>query len=353
MGLLSYETGYENNFIAPLLTNTRFDYALSQFGSYCWAMVVDHAAKTTELHVGDNCPEWLATQVSSLVTTPPDKQQSFRLQSPFKAQTTKSRYLKDVSRILQYIDEGDCYQVNYTQKFSAPCTGDAWQAFKTLRRLSETPFGAFLDTGKEQILSHSPERFIHIRQREMATQPIKGTVKRGKDAQEDAALAKQLMNSAKDRAENVMIVDLLRNDLGRSAVPGSVSVPSLFALESYRNVHHLVSTVIAQLLPQLAPIDGVLRAFPGGSITGAPKKRAMEIIHELEPHQRGPYCGSLFYWNSQDTLDSNILIRALVIKNNIVSVWGGGGIVADSDPEMEFEESLNKVAYLMAALEAL
>jgi para-aminobenzoate synthetase component 1 len=364
MGLLSYEAGYESNFIGPLLQNGPLDTALSQCGSYVWAIVVNHDTKTTQLCVSDQCPEWLATQVMSLQTAPTIGQplgdepsitqpfEPFRLTQTFTPHTTATQYQQDIERILNYINAGDCYQVNYTQKFSAPCTGDAWQAFKLLRKLSETPFGAFLDTGNEQVLSHSPERFIQISQGTIATQPIKGTIKRGQTPEEDHDLAQQLRSSSKDRAENVMIVDLLRNDVGKSSVPGSVKVPHLFNLESYRNVHHLVSTVTAQLLPGLSPIEGFLRAFPGGSITGAPKKRAMEIIHALEPHQRGPYCGSLFYWDSLNTLDSNILIRTLVVKAGHISVWGGGGIVADSDPLSEYEESLTKVGYLMAALEA-
>ncbi len=184
----------------------------------------------------------------------------------------------------------------------------------------------------------------------METRPIKGTIARGRDSDEDRALARQLLDSEKDRAENLMIVDLLRNDLSRNCGPGSVRVPELFKLESYANVHHLVSTVTGRLAPGRTPLDLLRDAFPGGSITGAPKRRAMEIIDELESRPREIYCGSIGYISACGAMDTSIAIRTLLARDDRLYCWGGGGIVADSDPEQEYAEALQKVNVLMRAL---
>ncbi|MEX2326470.1 MAG: anthranilate synthase component I family protein, partial [Pseudomonadales bacterium] len=194
------------------------------------------------------------------------------------------------------------------------------------------------------------ERFVRVENGRVTTQPIKGTRRRGRTDAEDAALALELRNSEKDRAENLMIVDLLRNDLGKCCKPGSIRVEKLFELQSFPNVHHLVSTVTGELRGGVSPLAFLKAAFPGGSITGAPKVRAMEIIHELEPHERGPYCGAIGYYSYNGNLDTNLSIRTLVYKDGSIYYWGGGGIVADSVAADEYAESLAKVDFIRRAL---
>jgi para-aminobenzoate synthetase component 1 len=223
-----------------------------------------------------------------------------------------------------------------------------------LREACPTPFSGFQSLPDQgAVLSLSPERFVHISERRVETRPIKGTRPRGHTPEEDAAHAADLLASPKDRAENLMIVDLLRNDLGRTCRTGSVSVPQLFSLESYPNVHHLVSSVIGTLADDKDALDLIAGSFPGGSITGAPKIRAMQIIDELEPTRRGLYCGSLMYLDVRGEMDSSIAIRSLLVKDGQVCCWGGGGIVADSQWEAEYQESLTKVAVLLRTLEGL
>ena len=228
------------------------------------------------------------------------------------------------------------------------------EAFQALARANPTPHSAFIRAGQSSVLSVSPERFLKIKGKTVTTSPIKGTRQRGDTPQEDARLAAELMQSEKDRAENLMIVDLLRNDLSRNAAKGSVVVDRLFELESYRNVHHLVSHIRCKLADGVSPMKALLDAFPGGSITGAPKIRAMEIIRELEPHYRGPYCGSVFFRGLDGSLESNIAIRTLFCDGEgKIHCCGGGGVVSDSDPESEYQETLTKVKPLMDFLETL
>ena len=276
------------------------------------------------------------------------------MQQGFLPRQSPADYAAGVEKVLAYINAGDCYQVNLSQRFDGRFTGRPFDAFKALRAAIPVPHAAFIHAGDRQILSISPERLMRIRGDQVESKPIKGTRPRGANPQEDAALRHELESSAKDRAENLMIVDLIRNDLSRVCQPYSVAVPTLFNVESYENVHQLVSTVTGQLKPGVGALEALLSAFPGGSITGAPKRRAMEIIDELEPHQRGPYCGSIFYLQSDGTLDSNIAIRTLVTDDTGgISCWGGCGIVADSDPRAEYEESITKVGRLMETLENL
>ncbi|MDA3164773.1 aminodeoxychorismate synthase component I, partial [Pseudomonas aeruginosa] len=264
-----------------------------------------------------------------------------------------SDYRQAIRRIQDYIQAGDCYQVNYSQRFQAACSGSPWPAYRALREACPTPFSGYLRLADGAILSLSPERFLKLGKGKVETRPIKGTRPRGKTPEEDMALAASLLASPKDRAENLMIVDLLRNDIGRSCQPGSVRVPELFALESYPNVHHLVSSVTGELAPGKDALDLLEGSFPGGSITGAPKIRAMQIIDELEPSRRGIYCGSLFYLDVRGEMDSSIAIRTLLVRNGQVSCWGGGGIVADSHWEDEYQETLDKVRVLLETLEGM
>lgn len=354
IGYLGYELGYvkEKRLIDQC---PDVDVPLMHAGLYLWSASHNRASDNFHLWIHADCPEkirgklqgWLADDSASPAA-------KWRMPTPFTPTQPRDEFVASVAAIRQYIEAGDCYQANLSQEFKGRYSGNPWQAFRALSDANPTPYSAFIRAGRHSILSISPERFLEIRGRTVHTSPIKGTRPRGKTPDQDAALADELSASEKDRAENLMIVDLLRNDLGFSAVAGSVTVDQLFALESYRNVHHLVSHIHATLKEHVSPIKALLDAFPGGSITGAPKIRAMEIIRELEPHWRGPYCGSVFYWGLNGVLDSNIAIRTLLCDDEgTIRCWGGGGIVADSYPQAEYEETLTKVRPLMEFLEKL
>jgi len=235
--------------------------------------------------------------------------------------------------------------------FEAPLTEAPWTLYQRLRTRNAAPFAAYLDFPDATILSASPERFLRVSATgRVETRPIKGTRPRGLGPEHVVALGRALTESTKDRAENLMIVDLLRNDLSRVCRAGTVRVPELFALERYATVHHLVSTVVGELNEGIDALDLLRAAFPGGSITGAPKLRAMEIIAELEPSQRGVYCGSIGYWSVTGDLDTNIAIRTAAPRHGRVYFSAGGGIVADSEPEQEYRETLDKARGLIDAL---
>jgi para-aminobenzoate synthetase component 1 len=263
---------------------------------------------------------------------------------------TREGFLAAIRRGIEYVHAGDCFQVNLAQRLLFPASTPPWDLYERLRLRNPTPFGGYLDLGDFVVASASPERFVHVQQSTVHTRPIKGTRPRGQTPNEDRRQADELLSSEKDRAENVMIVDLLRNDLGRVCAFGSVKVESVCRLESYRTVHHLVSEVRGQLRPGLNGIDLLRAAFPGGSVTGAPKVRAMQIIAELEPVARGPYCGSLGYLGFDGSMDSSILIRTFTIGKGWIQFPVGGGLVADSDPEAEYAETLHKAEGLLRAL---
>jgi len=266
---------------------------------------------------------------------------------------TRRGYLNAVARVREYIVAGDIFQANLSQRFQTELTTPAFELYQRLRRRNPAPFSAFLDFGELQILSASPERFLRLDVgRQVETRPIKGTRPRGLGPMHDAALGRALAESEKDRAENVMIVDLLRNDLSRVCRPGSVRVPELFALEHHPTVHHLVSTVLGELAPDADAVDLLKATFPGGSITGAPKVRAMEIIAELEPTRRAVYCGSIGYISATGAMDTSIVIRTYLAIRGQIYFQAGGGIVADSDPELEYRETLDKARGLMETLVA-
>jgi len=274
-------------------------------------------------------------------------ERSLDLRSSF----TRDGYLAAVQRVIDYIYAGDIFQANFSQRFEAPLADAPWPLYQRLRQRNAAPFAAYLDFPDAVVLSASPERFLRVNAAgHVETRPIKGTRPRGLGPEHDAALGQALTESAKDRAENLMIVDLLRNDLSRVCRPGTVRVPELFALERYATVHHLVSTVVGDLTEGSDGLDLLRAAFPGGSITGAPKLRAMEIIAELEPSQRGVYCGSIGYWSVTGDLDTNIAIRTATVRNGRVYFSAGGGIVADSVPEQEYRETLDKARGLIDAL---
>jgi len=264
---------------------------------------------------------------------------------------THDGYLAAVNRVREYIFAGDIFQANLSQRFDAPLTEAPWDVYRRLRARNAAPFAAYLDLPGAVVLSASPERFLRVDATGLVeTRPIKGTRPRGIGPEHDAALGRALTESAKDRAENLMIVDLIRNDLSRVCAPGTVRVRDLFALERFATVHHLVSTVVGQLQPGTSALDLLRAAFPGGSITGAPKVRAMEIIAELEPSARGVYCGAIGYWSVTGELDTNIAIRTAVCRDGRVYLSAGGGITADSNAEQEYRETLDKARGLVDAL---
>jgi para-aminobenzoate synthetase component 1 len=265
---------------------------------------------------------------------------------------TRAGYLEAVARVIEYVFAGDIFQANLSQRLQGTLAEPPFALYRRLRRLNPAPFAAYLAFDDCVIASSSPERFLRVSAgtRLVEARPIKGTRPRGWGPEHDAALGQALTESDKDRAENVMIVDLLRNDLSRVCRPGSVRVPELFALEHYATVHHLVSTVVGELAPEHDAVDLLRAAFPGGSITGAPKVRAMQIIAELEPTRRGVYCGSIGYLGVTGALDTSIVIRTYVVLGREVYFQVGGGIVADSDPEQEYRETFDKARGLMAAI---
>ncbi|MCV4282113.1 aminodeoxychorismate synthase component I [Pseudomonas capsici] len=353
IGYLAYDFGRR---LEPLPERAIDDLLLpdARLGLYAWAVVSDHQAGTTQLVCHPSLAETERQRLLELFQRPDEATAGeFRLNGPFQADLSALDYRTALDRIRDYIQAGDCYQVNFAQRFQTRCEGDSWAAYCALRKACPTPFSGFqsLPDG-DAILSLSPERFVKVSHREVETRPIKGTRPRGRDATEDEAYAQELLASIKDRAENLMIVDLLRNDLGRSCTIGSVRVPELFSLESYPNVHHLVSSVTGELAADKDALDLIAGSFPGGSITGAPKIRAMQIIDELEPTRRGLYCGSLMYMDVRGEMDSSIAIRSLLVRNGSICCWGGGGIVADSDCESEYQESFTKVRVLLRTLES-
>src|SRR5262249_16529220 len=267
---------------------------------------------------------------------------------------TRRGYLDAVARVREYIFAGDVFQSNLSQRFELPLTESGWTAYRRLRTKNAAPFAAYLDFPEVEVLSASPERFLRVDVGgHVEPRPIKGARPRGLGPEHDAALGVVLSESAKDRAENLMIVDLMRNDLSQVCEPGSVRVSELFTLEHYATVQHLVSTVVGDLSPGKDALDLLRAAFPGGSITGAPKVRAMEIIAELEPTERGIYCGTIGYWSVTGALDTSIAIRTAVAIGNRVYFSAGGGIVADSDPEQEYQETLDKARGMIDALAGL
>ena len=353
IGFLSYALG-ETALVGSKHQDSSDSSATPDFyaGIYPWAIVVDHQRERCELVAQASVSEPTLIRIQELLRAAPAENIDvrFTLGSEFSTSLNRSQYQDAFARVQDYIRAGDCYQINLTRAFTAHYQGDTWQAYQQLRETAAAPFSAYIDLGDSQILSFSPERLLSADKGRLQTQPIKGTAARDSDQQKDAALAAALQSSAKNRAENVMIVDLLRNDFSKSCQTSTVRTEQLCELQSFRTVHHLVSTVTGQLRADCTPFTALLNCFPGGSITGAPKQRAMEIIHEIEPHQRDVYCGSIFYLGGGGKMDSNILIRSFVCADNRITGWAGGGIVADSDVDEEFTETETKIGKLLQAL---
>ncbi|WP_286918370.1 aminodeoxychorismate synthase component I [Pseudomonas sp. UBA6753] len=354
IGYLSYDFGRRLEHLPSLAVD---DLGLpdAQLGLYAWALATDHQCATSQLVFHPSLPGSERERLIALFEGVDNAESgSFQLLAPMAGDLQPEQYKAAFDQVQRYIQAGDCYQINLTQRFRAPCQGDPWHAYQALRKACPTPFSGYQQLADgSALLSFSPERFIRVSQRQVETRPIKGTRPRASNPAEDMRNAEELLHSPKDRSENLMIVDLLRNDLGRTCEIGSVKVPELFSLESYPNVHHLVSSITGQLASDKDALDLIGDSFPGGSITGAPKIRAMQIIDELEPARRALYCGSLLYVDVRGEMDSSIAIRSLLVKGGQVSCWGGGAVVADSEWQAENEESIAKVRVLMETLQGL
>jgi para-aminobenzoate synthetase component 1 len=355
-GLFGYDLGRS---IESLPSTASADISMEHLciGIYPWAIITDHELQksylVSQLYA-------LSTQnlTENILHIKPFQVTGFSLKSDFVSNMTKKQYADKFDRVIDYIHAGDCYQVCLAQRFEAPYNGNPWQAYKQLRMASPTPFSAYMETQEGALLSLSPERFLQVDQCKVETKPIKGTRPRGVTHEQDQFFCEQLLASAKDRSENIMIVDLLRNDLSKQCLPFSVKVPKLFAIETYSNVHHLVTTVTGEIASSEEILPLLKGAFPGGSITGAPKLRAMEIIEELEPHRRNAYTGSIGYISTNGRMDTNICIRTLVTDakgddGGHIYCWAGGGLVADSQCDAEYQETFDKVNNLLDGLRQL
>ncbi len=349
MGYLSYDLAKR---IHPIQPHATCDITLPEavIGFYDWKVTVDHYDKKCWLTCNDFDTQ---SEVLNALNTAPQLKIPFKIDERFQANMSFEDYSRAFEQIQRHIYAGDCYEANLCQRFSATYQGSPWNAYQQIHAQNPAPFSAYFNSAHGSILSFSPERFLRVHEGFVETKPIKGTSRRHHDPLEDCRLAKALLNSEKNRAENLMIVDLLRNDLGKSCEPGSINVTKLFDLESFPNVHHLVSTITGKLKHGQHAIDVLRDCFPGGSITGAPKLSTMRIIEKLEPHHRSVYCGSIFHLDAEGNLDSNIAIRTLICSDNKVHCYAGGAIVADSTVESEYEETKVKVSKLIDILESL
>jgi para-aminobenzoate synthetase component 1 len=348
LGYFSYDLGRRVESIPVIATNDIHTPDMA-IGIYDWTVIVDHQKKSAVI-VGENVKEQLEWLVQQGRTNQVSADHEFALTSEWQSNMTKAAYTEKFDTVKQYLLAGDCYQINLAQRYKARFTGNSWSAYQTLEEANQAPFSSYIQLEDSAILSISPERFLQVKGDAIETKPIKGTRPRSDNPEHDLESAQNLASTEKDQAENLMIVDLLRNDIGRVAKPGTVSVPSLFDVESFPAVHHLVSTVNAQLDTGYTVTDLLRACFPGGSITGAPKVRAMEIIEELEPHRRSVYCGSIGYISRCGQMDTNIAIRTLVAYNSELYAWAGGGLVADSNADSEYQETLDKLSKILPVL---
>ncbi|HEH9438759.1 TPA: aminodeoxychorismate synthase component I [Aeromonas sobria] len=351
LGLFGYDLGRR---FERLPVQAAADIAVPDMavGIYDWALLRSVATGDWQLvHWGDEAG--LAKRLAWLEQQQAKPAPAFALQGSWQSNMSRAEYGEKFARIQAYLAAGDCYQINLTQRFSAPYQGNEWQAYCLLAAANKAPFSAFIRLPDSALLSLSPERFLLLDGRHIETKPIKGTRPRHPDPATDRQVALELAQADKDRSENLMIVDLLRNDIGRVSRPGSVSVPHLFAVESFPAVHHLVSTIHGELDARWQGVDLLRACFPGGSITGAPKIRAMAIIEELEPQRRNAYCGSIGYLSQHGRMDTSICIRTLIAEAGRLHCWAGGGIIADSDADSEYQETYDKVARILPPLSAL
>ncbi len=350
IGYISYDHGarYEN--ISQKYND--FNIPSFAFGLYDWAYIADHDAKQSCLIYHEK-NSFIKSIIDLLNSYPKNqKEYFFKIKSKCESNTTYSEYKKKFDKIKRYIEEGDCYQINFSQRFSAKYEGDCYSIFKKLNKVYASPYTGFINFPFIKIMTFSPECFISQNKEHVSTKPIKGTRPISKDSIENKKIIDELLNSDKDKAENLMIVDLLRNDFGRNCKYGSVNVENLFDVETFSNVHHLVSTVNGTISNNSDIYSLLKGCFPGGSITGAPKIRAMQIIDEIECSNRGIYCGSIGYVSGNDKSNLNIAIRTIFADDNTLYFWGGGGIVYDSEVELEYKETLDKVRPLLDLFKA-
>ncbi len=329
-------------------------------GFYDWVLAADYLTGqrwliSTGLPHGNTAAaraRWRELQASLERSRPPPPTNGAVASVRLRSNVGRSAYLAQVQRAKEYIAAGDIYQVNLSQRLEGEWTGSTWPLYERLRAASPVPYGAYLALDDCTVLSASPERFLRCERHQVETRPIKGTRPRGATTSQDRSLARQLAHSGKDRAENLMIVDLLRNDLGKVCQVGTIQVPELFELEGYASVWHLVSTVRGTVRPELTAVDLLRACFPGGSVTGCPKIRAMAIIEELEAVRRGVYCGAIGYLSFTGDMDTSIAIRTLVVREGRMYLQVGGAVVADSDPEAEYRETLAKGEAVVQAIGA-
>ena len=344
IGYISYDYG---NYLHNIENKNKcLKYPLFAFGIYDWAVIYDYEQKKSFLlyHEKNTITEKILNNYQKKrepILKP------FQIISRCESNMNYDLYEMKLLKILEYIRAGDCYQVNLSQMFSLSYEGDEYELYKNLNKSFASPYSAYMNYPFGKILSFSPERFLSIKNNVVETKPIKGTRPRSDDPDIDKKNIEDLELSQKDKAENLMIVDLLRNDLGMNCKKGSVKVDKLFDIETFANVHHLVSTIHAEIDSESNIYNLIRDAFPGGSITGAPKLRAMQIIHELEPNNRSIYCGSIGYISFDEKTDLNISIRSMLSIDNNLYFWGGGGIVNDSDIRSEYNETISKVKPLL------
>ena len=347
MGFFSYDLGRKIERI-PTIAADDIDTPDMAVGIYRWAHITDHHTKTSVL-VGDLSDQRVRLywdEICSLVQKPQQAEinEPYVASDKIQSNMSQAEYIDKFNQVKKYIGSGDCYQINLAQRFKVPVEGRSWNGYQKLRTINPSPYSAYMNTPEHKVLSVSPERFIKIEDGVAETKPIKGTRPKLDNSEQDKAMLSDLLNSDKDRAENVMIVDLLRNDFSKSCQANSVKVTKLFEVESFPTVHHLVSTITGELPKTVSSIQLLRECFPGGSITGAPKIRAMEIIEQLEPHRRGLYCGSIGYLGFNGRMDTNIAIRTLVEKDQHAYFYAGGGLVWDSQADAEYQETFDKAA---------
>ncbi len=351
IGYIAYDLG---EIIAGIASTPHAcnDMPLIDMQFYDWAIIADHKLKRVSLMSANRRPETMAiiNEVRARWKGLTRVYKPFTLHQAFIPIIGKDDYHQAFDDIHQALISGRAYQVNYTQPFLGRYSGSPWELYKRVRLNNPVPYSAFMHRIEGDILSFSPERFLSMDDGVVVTSPIKGTAKRSTNAVIDDQLKASLVASAKNHAENVMIVDLLRNDLSKIAIPGSVHVTSLCEVQSFKAVHHLVSNIEARYLDTVTPSEVLAACFPGGSITGAPKRESMRIISEHELFSRGVYCGSIAYFSLHGRVDSNIAIRTIIAKENTLYLSAGGGIVIDSNWEDEYCECFTKIAAIVNGL---
>jgi len=352
IGYIAYEVGAKLAGIESISHPVLSDMPLIDVSFYDWAIITDHKTRTVSLMAANHCSETalLVNEIRQRWCNRGVAKHSFALSKAFAPLIKWPEYQHAFETIHHDLTQGRAYQVNYTQPFVAQYQGDPWRMYQQVRNKNRVPFSAFLRLDSADVLSFSPERFLLMDDSQLLTSPIKGSIKRSENPADDQRLKKTLLSSSKNRAENIMIVDLLRNDLGKIALTGSVNVQSLCELQSFSGVHHLVSHIAAQCREEFTPLQAFAACFPGGSITGAPKQEAMRIISEHEPFARGIYCGSIGYFSSHGRFDSNLAIRTVVARENTLYLAAGGGIVIDSNCEDEYAECYTKIKAILSEL---